>query len=203
MPRVAFRGSRGGLSARFIHPIGAPRLPSADRQLTLKRTVGSGQDYGGGVGVDAFHRSCAAPISSSGVRHLTYHAELITLRSSISAYILECVWLVCGGRTGGVRCIFFGHVRINSCWSFWRSPWPSSAYWPPWSHTNNTEQLPRHPPPAFLLAPTSWPLRTPRPTPTQLLPPIPPTHRSGRRPSQHPPFQHLRRPQHHRWPQPP
>ena len=24
---------------------------------------------------------------------------------------------------------------------FWRSPWPSSAYWPPWSCTDNTEQL--------------------------------------------------------------
>ena len=99
----------------------------------------------------------------------------------------ECIRLVFAEvGPGGVKCIFFGHVRINSCWSFWRSPWPSSAYWPPWSHTNNTQQLPRYPPPAFLLAPTSWPLRTPGPTPTQLLPPIPPTHRTGRRPSQHP-----------------
>ena len=118
-------GSRGGLSATFVHPIGAPRLPSADQQLTLKPTVGAALWRG----VDAFHRSCAAPISSSGIRHLT-------LQRRAHGTSLKHIWLdfrvylvsFCAGRTGGVRCIFFGHVRINFCWSFWRSPWPSSAY---------------------------------------------------------------------------
>lgn len=105
-------GSRGGLSATFVHPIGAPRLPSADRQLTLKPTVGAALWRG----VDAFHRSCAAPISSSGIRHLT-------LQRRAHSTSFKHIWLdfrvylvsFCGGRTGGVRCIFFGHVRINSC----------------------------------------------------------------------------------------